>query len=132
MREWVRVVAAKAPTMTRAQQRATLKALGAVATVWRADYVHPDGWPQRYRITLHFTGFTGQPVTLPAAHSARPDPDNVWYAMVTPDDVPEIVQEHLIGGRPVQRLVYRNKPGKNKLPRDEHDRPIGRPQREDA
>ena len=59
-------------------------------------------------------------------------PDNVWYAMVTPDDVPEIVQEHLIGGRPVQRLVYRNKPGKNKLPRDEHDRPIGRPQREDA
>jgi (2Fe-2S) ferredoxin len=59
-------------------------------------------------------------------------PDNVWYAMVTPDDVPEIVREHLIGGRPVQRLVYCNKPGKNKLPRDEHDRPIGRPQREDA
>ena len=132
VREWVRVVARKASTMTRAQQRATLKALGAVATVWRADYVHPDGWPQRYKIRLHWTGFTGQPVTLPAAHNAHPVPDNVWYAMVTPDDVPEIVQEHLIGGRPVQRLVYRNKPGKNKLPRDEHDRPIGRPQREDA
>ena len=38
-----------------------------------ADYVHPDGWPQRYRITLHFTGFTGQPVTLPAAQSVHPD-----------------------------------------------------------
>ncbi len=48
----------------RAQVRA--KALDARVTIWRADYVHPDDWPQRYRIVLHFTGFTGQPVTLPA------------------------------------------------------------------
>jgi hypothetical protein len=27
----------------------------------------------------------------------------------------------------VERLVYRNRPGKNKLPRDEQSRPIGRP-----
>ncbi len=66
IREWVRVVAAKAETMTRAQQRATLKALGARATIWREGYVHPDGWPQHYKIVLHFTGFTGQSVTLPA------------------------------------------------------------------
>ncbi len=32
-------------------------------------------------------------------------PDNVWYARVTPDDVPEIVEQHLLGGRPVERLV---------------------------
>ncbi len=56
-------------------------------------------------------------------------PENVWYWGVRPEDVEEIVREHLIGGRPVERLVYRNKPGKNKLPRDEHNRPIGRPKR---
>lgn len=56
-------------------------------------------------------------------------PDNVWYWAVEPDDVEQIVREHLIGGTPVERLLYRNKPGKNKLPRDEHMRPIGRPSR---
>jgi (2Fe-2S) ferredoxin len=56
-------------------------------------------------------------------------PDNVWYWAVEPDDVDEIVREHLIGGRPVERLIYRNKPGKNKLLRDEQMRPIGRPPR---
>lgn len=56
-------------------------------------------------------------------------PDNVWYWAVEPDDVDEIVREHLIGGTPVERLIYRNKPGKNKLPRDEQMRPIGRPPR---
>ena len=57
-------------------------------------------------------------------------PEAVWYAGVRPEDVEEIVREHLIGGRPVERLRYRNRPGKNKLPRDEHNRPIGRPARE--
>jgi (2Fe-2S) ferredoxin len=32
-------------------------------------------------------------------------PDNVWYARVTVDDVPEIVQSHLREGRPVARLL---------------------------
>ena len=54
-------------------------------------------------------------------------PETVWYAGVEPADVDEIVREHLIGGRPVERLIYRNKPGKNKLRRDEENRPIGRP-----
>jgi (2Fe-2S) ferredoxin len=31
-------------------------------------------------------------------------PDNVWYGKVTEADVTEIVEEHLIGGRPVERL----------------------------
>lgn len=54
-------------------------------------------------------------------------PEGVWYAGVRREDVAEIVREHLIGGRPVERLRYRNRPGKNKLPRDEQNRPIGRP-----
>jgi (2Fe-2S) ferredoxin len=31
-------------------------------------------------------------------------PDAVWYGGVTTGDVPEIVETHLIGGRPVERL----------------------------
>jgi hypothetical protein len=64
---WARLVASKAGTFTREEQRECLQALGAQVTIWRADYQHPDGWPQRYRITLTFTGFSngGQPTTLP-------------------------------------------------------------------
>jgi (2Fe-2S) ferredoxin len=58
-------------------------------------------------------------------------PDGVWYWGVRPEDADEIVREHLLGGRPVARLVYRNRPGKNKLPRDEQNRPVGRPAREE-
>ncbi|MGH9945544.1 MAG: (2Fe-2S) ferredoxin domain-containing protein [Pyrinomonadaceae bacterium] len=32
-------------------------------------------------------------------------PDGVWYAQVRAADVPEIVEEHLLGGRVVKRLV---------------------------
>ena len=32
-------------------------------------------------------------------------PDAVWYGGVRPSDVDEIIQSHLLGGRPVQRLV---------------------------
>jgi (2Fe-2S) ferredoxin len=31
-------------------------------------------------------------------------PEGVWYGGVRPDDALEIVQEHLVGGRPVERL----------------------------
>lgn len=31
-------------------------------------------------------------------------PEGVWYAGVTVADVPEIVERHMIGGRPVERL----------------------------
>ncbi len=32
-------------------------------------------------------------------------PEQVWYGFVQPADVDEIVREHVIGGRPVERLV---------------------------
>ena len=31
-------------------------------------------------------------------------PDEVWYGGVQPSDVQEIVESHIIGGRPVERL----------------------------
>ncbi|HZS32373.1 MAG TPA: (2Fe-2S) ferredoxin domain-containing protein [Methylomirabilota bacterium] len=41
-------------------------------------------------------------------------PEDVWYAGVRPEDVPEIVSSHLLGGKPVERLRYRpGKPGPN-------------------
>jgi (2Fe-2S) ferredoxin len=41
-------------------------------------------------------------------------PEDVWYAGVQPEDIPEIVASHLIGGQPVERLRYRpGKPGPN-------------------
>jgi len=33
-------------------------------------------------------------------------PENVWYAGVQQSDLPEIVQSHILGGQPVERLVY--------------------------
>ncbi len=32
-------------------------------------------------------------------------PDGVWYAQVRAEDVPEIVEEHLVNGRIVERLA---------------------------
>jgi (2Fe-2S) ferredoxin len=32
-------------------------------------------------------------------------PDGIWYAQVCADDVPEIVEEHLVNGRVVERLA---------------------------
>jgi (2Fe-2S) ferredoxin len=33
-------------------------------------------------------------------------PENVWYAGVKQEDLSEIVQSHILGGKPVERLVY--------------------------
>ena len=33
------------------------------------------------------------------------DPDDVWYCNVTPQDVSEIIQEHIVNGRVVRRLI---------------------------
>ena len=38
-------------------------------------------------------------------------PEGTFYSMVTPEDVPEIVEEHLLKGRPVTRLEYHEKVG---------------------
>lgn len=33
-------------------------------------------------------------------------PESVWYAHVKPEDAREIVEEHLLGDKPVERLFY--------------------------
>ena len=39
-------------------------------------------------------------------------PDGVWYAQVRAGDVPEIVEEHIVNGRPVERLALLRVPTK--------------------
>jgi (2Fe-2S) ferredoxin len=34
-------------------------------------------------------------------------PDGVWYGRVQPEDLEEIVDSHLIEGKPVERLIWR-------------------------
>jgi (2Fe-2S) ferredoxin len=54
-------------------------------------------------------------------------PDDVWYAAVSPADASELVSEHLVEGRPVQRLRFApGTMGSHKLERDAEGRPIGR------
>jgi (2Fe-2S) ferredoxin len=54
-------------------------------------------------------------------------PEGVWYAAVTPADAAEILESHLLGGKPVERLRY-DPPegGSHELERDADGRPIGR------
>ncbi|HEX8457961.1 MAG TPA: (2Fe-2S) ferredoxin domain-containing protein [Pyrinomonadaceae bacterium] len=40
-------------------------------------------------------------------------PDGIWYAQVRASDVPEIIEEHLIGGRVVERLALLKLPAPN-------------------
>ena len=43
-------------------------------------------------------------------------PENVWYAHVRVEDVPEIVESHLVNGVPVERLLFRgHRTGNNTL-----------------
>jgi len=54
-------------------------------------------------------------------------PDAVWYAALTPGDAREIVREHLVEGRPVERLRYDpDTMGAHQLEREPDGRPIGR------
>lgn len=41
-------------------------------------------------------------------------PENVWYGGVTPERARRILDEHIVGGRPVDELLYRAAPGPNK------------------
>ena len=33
-------------------------------------------------------------------------PDGIFYQQITPEDVPVLVEEHLLKGRPVKQLMY--------------------------
>lgn len=35
-------------------------------------------------------------------------PDNIWYKQVTGNDVETIVKEHLIGGKPVEKIILQD------------------------
>jgi len=37
-------------------------------------------------------------------------PEQVWYGNVTVDDIPELIDKHLIGGEVVDRLLMKNQP----------------------
>ena len=43
-------------------------------------------------------------------------PEDVWYGGVRMEDLDEILLEHIVNGRPVERLRYRAPPGPNKDP----------------
>jgi (2Fe-2S) ferredoxin len=54
-------------------------------------------------------------------------PDGVWYAALTPADAAEILESHILGGTPVERLRYDPaEGGSHQLERDADGRPIGR------
>ncbi|MFQ5770995.1 MAG: ferredoxin [bacterium] len=33
-------------------------------------------------------------------------PEGTWYGGIRPEDVPEIVESHIVGGQPITRLLY--------------------------
>ena len=50
-------------------------------------------------------------------------PDGIWYAQVVARDVPEIVDEHLLNGRVVERLALLTVPSEGKLAAPDGDGP---------
>ena len=42
-------------------------------------------------------------------------PDGIWYAQVRADDVPEIIEEHIVNGRVVERLALLTLPSRGRM-----------------
>jgi NADH-quinone oxidoreductase subunit F len=43
-------------------------------------------------------------------------PDNIFYQKLKPEDIPELVEEHFLKGRPVERLFYREPASAETIP----------------
>ena len=43
-------------------------------------------------------------------------PDGIMYMLVRPDDIPELVEEHFIKGRPLERLLYKEPATEEAIP----------------
>ncbi len=43
-------------------------------------------------------------------------PDNIFYQLLTPEDIPYLVEEHFLKGRPVKRLMYTPPGGEKPIP----------------
>lgn len=52
--------------------------------------------------------------TCPFGVSVVVYPEAVWYGGVKVEDVPAIVEEHLVGGKPVERLLLKTLQAKKK------------------
>ena len=35
-------------------------------------------------------------------------PEGIWYGGVKPEDIPEIIESHIVGGKPVERLLIQD------------------------
>jgi (2Fe-2S) ferredoxin len=76
----------------------------------------------RFKEELHLKGLRGQMRAnqagcldaCPFGVAVVVYPEGVWYGGVKPEDVKEIVEEHLIGGRPVERLRIFPSPAEKK------------------
>ena len=54
-------------------------------------------------------------------------PEGIWYSHVTVEDAKAIFTEHILGGRPVERLRFVPPgPGAHKLARDPEGKPVER------
>src|SRR6516225_6677456 len=62
---------------------------------------HPDLWG---RVAVTPTGCLGPCFEGPTVVVY---PEAVWYVGVKPEDVAEIIEQHMLAGRPVERLLYK-------------------------
>jgi len=44
-------------------------------------------------------------------------PEGIFYQKLTPEDIPFLIEEHILKGRPVQKLVYKEPAKKGQVPR---------------